>query len=56
MILKKPNVEMTRHIGPLYVKAHFNGKSLSKVLVDNGSTVNIMPLRLLRALGIGIVT
>ena len=46
-------MEMTRHIRPLYVRAHFNGKPLSKVLVDNGLTVNVMPLRMLRALGRG---
>ena len=42
---------MSRHIRPLYVRAHFNGKPVSKVLVDNGSTINVMPLRMLRALG-----
>ena len=51
MILKKPTMEMTRHIRPLYVRAHFNGKPMSKVLVDNGSAINVMPLRMLRALG-----
>ena len=47
-------MEMTRHIRPLYVRAHFNGKLVSKVLVDNGSAVNVMSLRMLRALGRGI--
>ena len=42
---------MTRHIKPLYVRAHLNGRSMSKVLIDNESTVNVMPLRMLRALG-----
>ena len=51
LILKKPTVEMTRHIRPLYVRAHFNGKPVSRVLVDNGSVVNVMPLRMLRVLG-----
>ena len=51
MILEKPTVEMTMHIRPLYVRAHFNGKPVSKVLVDNGSTINVIPLRMLRALG-----
>ena len=49
--LEKSTVEMKRHIRPLYVRAHFNGKPVSKVLVDNRSTVNVMPLRMLRALG-----
>ena len=51
MILGKPTVEMTRQIRPLYVRAHFNGKPMSKVLVDNGPAINVMPLRTLRALG-----
>ena len=54
VMLEKPTIEMTRHIRPLYVRAHFNGKPLSKVLVDNGSTINVMPLRVLKALGRGI--
>ena len=45
---------MTRHIRPLYVRSHFNGKPVSKVLVDNGLAINVMLLRMLRALGRGI--
>ena len=44
-------MEMTRHIKPLYVRAHLNGKPVSKVLIDNGLAVNVMSLRILRALG-----
>ena len=44
-------MEMTRHLKPSYVRAHLNSKSVSKVLIDNGSTVNVMSLRMLRALG-----
>ena len=51
VILEKSNEEMTRHIRHLHVRAHFNSKPISKVLVDNGSSVNVMPLRILRALG-----
>ena len=50
-ILEKPSMEMTRHIKPLYVRAHFNGKPVSKVLIDNELVVNVMPLRMLSALG-----
>ena len=56
MILKNPTDEMTRLIRPLYVRAHFNGKPVSKVLVDNGSSINVMSLRMLRALGRNIMT
>ena len=51
VILEKPYVEMMRHIKPLYVRVHLNGRLVSKVLIDNGSAVNVMPLRMLRALG-----
>ena len=54
MILEQPTMEMTRHIRPPYVRAYFNGKPISKVLVNNGSLVNVMPLRMLRALGRGV--
>ena len=51
VILENPSMEMTRHIKLLYVRAHLNGKTVSKVLIDNGLAVNAMPLRMLRALG-----
>ena len=51
MILEKPFLEMTRHINPLYVRARLNGRLVSKELIDNGSTINVMPLRMLRAFG-----
>ena len=54
VILEKPFVKMTRHIKLLYIRAHLNGRSVSKVLIDNGSTINVMPLRMLRALGMTI--
>ena len=47
-------MEMTRHIKPLYIRVHLNGRPISKVLIDNGSAVNVMSLRMLRALGRGI--
>lgn len=50
VVLKKPFVEMKRNIRPLYVRAHLYGRSMSKVLTNSRSTVNIMPLRLLKAL------
>ncbi len=35
---------------PLYIKAHISGKPVSRVLVDNGAAVNILPLRMVRRL------
>ena len=43
-------MEMTRHIKPLYVRAHLNGIPVSKFLIDNGSVINVIPLRMLGAL------
>ena len=47
-------MEMTIHIKPLYIRAHLNGRPVSKVLIDNRSTVNVMPLRMPRALGMSV--
>ena len=47
-------MEMTRHIKPLYVRDYLNGRPVSKVLIDSGSKVNVMQLRMLRALGMSI--
>ena len=54
VIIEKPSVEMTRHIKLLYVRVHLNGRPISKVLIDNGSEINVMSLRMLRALRRGI--
>ena len=47
-------MEMMRDIKPLYVIAHLNGRSVSKVLIDNGLAINVMSLRMLRALRMSI--
>ena len=54
VILEKPSVEMTRHIKPLYVRAYLDSMPVSKVLIDNGPVVNVMPLRMMRALRMSI--
>ncbi|KAM2989391.1 hypothetical protein FF2_003381 [Malus domestica] len=38
------------HLKPLYVTAHIEGYPVSKVFVDYGATVNIMPLNIMKAL------
>lgn len=40
-----------RHLKPLYVKGLVNGKPMSKMLVDGGKTVNLMPYTTFRKLG-----
>ena len=51
VVLHKSTEEITLHIRSLYVRAHFNGKTVSKVLFDNRSAVNVMSLKMSRALG-----
>ncbi|XP_073121324.1 uncharacterized protein [Henckelia pumila] len=51
VIIEKPAIEMKKHIRPLYIKAHVNGHPISRVLIDNGSAVNILRLRVLKKLG-----
>ncbi|KAM0963788.1 hypothetical protein ACFX2A_023232 [Malus domestica] len=38
------------HLKPLYVTAHIEGYLVSKVFVDCGATVNIMPVNVMKAL------
>jgi hypothetical protein len=42
-----------RHIRPLYLKGYVNGKSLTKMFVDGGAAVNVMPYTTFRKLGMG---
>lgn len=51
VIIEKPTPQMTKHIRPLYIKAHVNGKPVARVLIDNGSAVNVLPVRMLGNLG-----
>ena len=39
-----------RHLKPLYVTAHIEGYLVSKIFVDCGATVNIMPVTIMKAL------
>ncbi|KAM1192359.1 hypothetical protein ACFX2G_012943 [Malus domestica] len=38
------------HLKPLYVTAHIKGYLISKIFVDCGATVNIMPISIMKAL------
>lgn len=40
-----------RHLKPLYVKGFVNGKPMSKMLVDGGADINLMPYTTIRKLG-----
>ena len=42
-----------RHLKALYVKGFVDGKPMSKMLVDGGASVNLMPYTTFRKLGRG---
>jgi hypothetical protein len=42
-----------RHMRPLYLKGYVNGKTLTKMFVDGGAAVNVMPYTTFRKLGMG---
>ncbi|KAB2604032.1 hypothetical protein D8674_042381 [Pyrus ussuriensis x Pyrus communis] len=46
---RSPSVNL-QHLKPLYVTAHIEGFPISKVFVDCGATVNIMPISVMKAL------
>ena len=43
-----------RHLKALYVKGFVDGKPMSKMLVDGGASVNLMPYTTFRKLGKGL--
>ena len=43
-----------RHLKALYVKGFVDGKSMNKMLVDGGASVNLMPYTTFRKLGKGL--
>lgn len=43
--------EMARYLRPLYVRAHFEGRPISRVLIDNGVIVNILRAATMRRIG-----
>jgi hypothetical protein len=49
-IFQKPKATKN-HLKALYMKGHINGKPISRMLVDGGSIVNLMPYSLFKKLG-----
>jgi hypothetical protein len=42
-----------RHMRPLYLRGYANGKPLTKMFVDGGAAINVMPYTMFRKLGMG---
>lgn len=51
VVVEKPEGTEHWHLKPLYVKGFVNGKPMSKMLVDGGAAVNLMPYATFRKLG-----
>ena len=49
-VFTKPE-ESVNHVKPLYVRGHIDGRPISRMLVDGGAVVNVMPYELFRKLG-----
>jgi hypothetical protein len=42
-----------RHMRPLYLRGYVSGKPLTKMFIDGGAAVNVMPYTMFRKLGMG---
>jgi len=51
IIFEKPADKKYRHLRPLYDKGFINGKPITRMMVDTGAAVNIMPYSLCRKIG-----
>ena len=49
-VFQKPK-ESNNHLKTLYTRGHLNGKPISRMLVDGGAIVNLMPYSLYKKLG-----
>jgi hypothetical protein len=43
--------ESSQHLKPLYVQGHIDGKAISRMLVDGGAAVNLIPYSVFKKLG-----
>ncbi|KAM2270251.1 hypothetical protein ACFXTI_037710 [Malus domestica] len=49
-LFPRSSLAKLHHLKPLYVTAHIEGYPVSKVFVDCGATINIMPVNVMKAL------
>jgi hypothetical protein len=50
VMFKKPK-ESSQHLKSLYVRGHIDGKPISRMLVDGGAAINLMPYSVFKKLG-----
>jgi hypothetical protein len=49
VVFEKPK-ESSQHLKPLYIRGHIDGKPISRMLIDGGATVNLMPYSIFKKL------
>jgi hypothetical protein len=49
-IFEKPE-ELSQHLKPLYVQGHIDGKPISRMLIDGGAAINLIPYSIFKKLG-----
>jgi hypothetical protein len=52
-VFKKPTDDERQHLKALFVKGRVDGQPVSKILIDGGAAINIMPYVMYRKLGKG---
>jgi len=52
-IFEKPDDDERQHLKALFVKGKVDGQSMTKILIDGGAAINIMPYTVYRKLGKG---
>ena len=52
-VFEKPTDDERQHLKALFVKGRVDGQPVSKILIDGGATINIMPYVMYRKLGKG---
>jgi hypothetical protein len=43
--------ESSQHLKPLYIQGHIDGRPISRMFIDGGTTINLMPYSLFKKLG-----
>jgi len=52
-IFEKPSDDERQHLKALFMKGSVDGQQVSKILIDGGAVINIMPYVMYRKLGKG---
>jgi hypothetical protein len=50
VMFEKPK-ESSQHLKPLYIRGHIDGKLVSRMLIDSGTAINLMPYSIFNKLG-----